>query len=992
MEHEASGRITRLPQNVAAQIDSSTVVNTLTDVIFGLVENALDARASKIRISLDFTRGSCTVEDNGHGILPDEFRATGGLGHLHHTSKQQTDREAELHGGNGVFLSHLAGLSLLTIISKHDHYRSHNSLTFHRYNVVARHLPVSRSQEILGPSGTRVIVKDLFGDMPVRVKQRALLADSTSPFASEKHLLKTGLVSLVLSWPYAVHIKVENVSEPSGGYSLGKMNTRESTAARRPRSSIGGRELAAVLAQAGFVAANASSSFVPASASVQGIMINGCISTRPAPNKNTQFLSIGIRPCSSTVLHDDLYGAVNRVFEASDFGMDTTDSDDYSTRNEDRGIHKRRHQATRRKVDRWPMFYLCISIEPEPSCLDSSRMPLPIGQAVLQKLIRVLEALASGWLESHQFRPRKRKATTSVSTSQQTLESWTKSSEFPRPMAPIEVSTSTTYTQTANSCNSQPKIGPSMTSDLAPILTQPGHSHMIPLRQLNFSEWSRIKSGRNAYYDRVWMPQQTNLAFLPPLRDSESTSLETKVAVESICVGDFTISAEAVIHDEAKALGKAHPAIDSDQGAANPNKHLVWRDPQSRDSIVLDARTGALVPERASVANGDNAIQDDIRHGRDTTDFSDPVPIPASTLSATAKHWFSEFFQDWEHSRFAMQAEQTVRAIAHAELYKVSTDTPSWVHSHANIDSRLSKSALSQAQVISQVDRKFILIKVSTEPSSDMQTCGGPDPMLVVVDQHAASERCILESLFTQMCEPAAASTTCSLEPTSCLGLRSRISTSQLTKTIQISISSTEREMFERHASRFADWGILYNLVSDAGDGISKQSSAKLIVLTLPDGISARCVADPKLIIDILRTEIWAQEGSGARHALPKAMEAVEEHSWLYQIGSCPRGILELLNSRACRSAIMFNDELSMDQCTSLIGQLSRCAFPFMCAHGRVSMVPLVRFDNGDKASFEGVRGGLAAPFKETSDFSSRKDDFAVAMQTWKARRDCTLS
>jgi DNA mismatch repair protein MLH3 len=48
------------------------------------------------------------------------------------------------------------------------------------------------------------------------------------------------------------------------------------------------------------------------------------------------------------------------------------------------------------------------------------------------------------------------------------------------------------------------------------------------------------------------------------------------------------------------------------------------------------------------------------------------------------------------------------------------------------------------------------------------------------------------------------------------------------------------------------------------------------------------------------------------------------------------------LNSRACRSALMFNDELSKEQCRTIISRLSECAFPFQCAHGRPSLIPLV--------------------------------------------------
>ena len=38
----------------------------------------------------------------------------------------------------------------------------------------------------------------------------------------------------------------------------------------------------------------------------------------------------------------------------------------------------------------------------------------------------------------------------------------------------------------------------------------------------------------------------------------------------------------------------------------------------------------------------------------------------------------------------------------------------------------------------------------------------------------------------------------------------------------------------------------------------------------------------------------------------------------------------------------MFNDSLSMEQCSRLILQLSKTTFPFQCAHGRPSVAPLV--------------------------------------------------
>ena len=72
--------IRRLPPDVAAQIKSSTAIPSLSSAVLGLLKNSLDAQASRVDISVDFGRGACWVEDDGHGIAPADFREDGGLG------------------------------------------------------------------------------------------------------------------------------------------------------------------------------------------------------------------------------------------------------------------------------------------------------------------------------------------------------------------------------------------------------------------------------------------------------------------------------------------------------------------------------------------------------------------------------------------------------------------------------------------------------------------------------------------------------------------------------------------------------------------------------------------------------------------------------------------------------------------------------------------------------------------------------------------------
>lgn len=72
-----------LPRHVAEQIKSSAILTSLNDAASGLVKNSLDADATAVNIYLDYAKGGCTVEDNGVGIPPSEFRPEGGLGKAH---------------------------------------------------------------------------------------------------------------------------------------------------------------------------------------------------------------------------------------------------------------------------------------------------------------------------------------------------------------------------------------------------------------------------------------------------------------------------------------------------------------------------------------------------------------------------------------------------------------------------------------------------------------------------------------------------------------------------------------------------------------------------------------------------------------------------------------------------------------------------------------------------------------------------------------------
>src|SRR5690606_36968423 len=62
------------------------------------------------------------------------------------------------------------------------------------------------------------------------------------------------------------------------------------------------------------------------------------------------------------------------------------------------------------------------------------------------------------------------------------------------------------------------------------------------------------------------------------------------------------------------------------------------------------------------------------------------------------------------------------------------------------LEGRISKSALQNAHVLGQVDHKFILVKVAAmSPRNTVSDVADTDQTLVLIDQHAADERCRVE-------------------------------------------------------------------------------------------------------------------------------------------------------------------------------------------------------------------------------------------------------
>ncbi|KAF2690773.1 hypothetical protein K458DRAFT_355013 [Lentithecium fluviatile CBS 122367] len=968
--------ILRLPEEVVAQIKSSTVIVSLHGVVLELLKNALDAKATRIEVSVDFTRGACSVEDNGLGIAPAEFRPDGGLGKLYCTSKYHA--EESYLGCNGTFLASLAAVSLMTIASRHHERRSHNMMTFHHSKSIDRQLPAPPQHEMYEKHGTRVTVRNLFGNLPVRVKQRAVLAEQRTEHDRLWETLQREVVGLLLSWRGQVSMKVRDTD---GKTSFSLSTTAHSSESAEPRSSTLSYMLN-VLTQANYVLIDDWISWVPTAASTSAISIKGAISLSPAPSKRVQFISLGIRPLSIEFGNNELYDEVNRIFSQSSFGTVeedvAVDEHEKVRRQGDKRFkndgYTNRQMTARKGVDRFPMFHLRISSKNSPKSGQPGTHFMETD-ANLQSVMEVLREMITQWLSVHHFRPRKMRSKRDAETAGNDTESVVQSNVSDRAVA--------TRSRSSDSGGS----GRRRRKRSKPSAVQP-----TPERTQHraFAEWSRVKSGKADFFDNLRTgansrkPQNptqlpSGLTFSFATGDPPSPEGFAKFDVEPVPAGSLS-GTTSLDHPADEPLFPADKDTD---------ETITWTDPSTKRNFLLNARTGCVLSHPPSRPLSDTSVLP--RQGT-LKEYNKSLRLTKkpATLGDPLTPWLSGILKTWDNPVFKPAQKSIQRACHHDNQFDDQD------HKHRNTFeptrdeiekafsgctgsniSKLSKTGLRNASILAQLDRKFILARVHNTTSDT----GMPTEALVLIDQHAADERVQVEALFTELCMPPPKRHTHS-NYRSKLGHQSPVNFTLLEKPIRITLTSQEQALFITHAARFASWGILFNI--EAPDFTLARQQAVLSVATLPPAVSERCRADVQVLTTFLRFAVWKYVDMAK--TLPPAGDDShsdsEPASWVRRLATCPEGLIGLINSRACRSAIMFNDELSLDECKELVRKLSECVFPFMCAHGRPSMVPLVDLGGiGNVSSSDhGFVGREAVDGNEDA-----KGGFLQAWKKWKA-------
>lgn len=1031
-----SPRILPLSTKAHSQITSSKQITGLQGVVCDLVQNSLDAEATKVEVTVDYRRGGCTVDDNGLGVPPEEFSENGGLGKWHHTSKRDSAIDGCAFSRKGTFLASLSSLSMLTFTSRREHRPESASLTFHQGKIIAREIPAVAPHELVTfpQHGTHVSVTDLFGNIPVRVKQRMFTSKTLRADEKQWQALKHELVATILAWPTPCSIKLRDAESGTRVLTLCVHDYAASCAltarclgrlSRAPaKPSVEDR--LPIIFQAGLAPSDVRRDWVPVSASTPRLSIEGSICLEPAPTKSCQFISLGARPCSTHSGYHLIYESVNKVFANSTFGMIESDTA-HDNVEKDRRIRDRRYRADgymrrqsncRKGTDRWPAFVLQIQVqESQARAYEPERQK----ENLLSEISIVLNTTIARWLSAHNHLPRNSGQLKDIPRPSDTLAMRTSSTQFTDQLSGDKRKHKRRNSSQDHEISVEQRMSARIGTKTEIVGREGGSANTA-------FAWTRVKRSNRAIFEHVRKPRLSTASAALIDQNDEANSVHLELSDDSATGMDHSSSVSVpavqevpVIHPSSEDFGNnaevelwAAEALTIE--SRNPNQPGIdgedspteWLNPVTKQSLMLNARTGVVIPTMLD-AKSTSKVPDlgSAASGHiNTTDHLLPSATKPMSLARRATSGpntadlslLPEALRDWKTPVFTRREEEEIPSaiVKRPDSKSKASAASALLHQHsAKVGlTKLPRSAIRQARVINQVDSKFVLCAGPNNPLSDSQHT------LFLVDQHAASERVLLEELLGQLCQPLDASSPCAnlRVNTNCT---SAVSTTVLLQSINVEVSHREHTLFATHSARLARWGILYDLhtvepIPSASQVRAQPTQHRLAVRTLPPGIAERCKSKPQVLFELLRGEIWRLEEA------PRTAAASVPHftrstlyggppSWLAQIGDCPKGILDMLNSRACRSAVMFNDPMSREQCERLLRQLGQCVFPFMCAHGRASAVPLVElgFDDDEQSDLQSLES--KSSFLKRSHFDGKEceedEGFTAALRKWKQCR-----
>ncbi|KDN51247.1 hypothetical protein RSAG8_00876, partial [Rhizoctonia solani AG-8 WAC10335] len=379
--------------------------------------------------------------------------------------------------------------------------------------------------------------------------------------------------------------------------------------------------------------------------------------------------------------------------------------------------------------------------------------------------------------------------------------------------------------------------------------------------------------------------------------------------------------------------------------------YFEWIDPSTGESFSIDSQTGNSLPRPRSLgqtqtdrpaANNDSSEFSSVLHLDRRWLKKDGLGAPGvSGSNAEVPTWLADAlkrndtFAFPEKSVFATKIASLntpsrhhgLKPRAHTGVPLENNRVSNLTQSSQSISKNFSRTDLHNSEVIAQVDMKFIACVFRIAATSER--------ILVLVDQHAADERVRVERYLKRLCTGF---------------IRGAVEIFRFDSPTKILLARREAEILARSDTLNAllRWGLCVEIdVPSALDGrnsIEGHDFCQAEVIFVPDVVSKRLV-DKRELSDFVKATVTIIDAEGCNHWPPPSSSNMEDSDWVKALRFCPLPLFELVNSRACRGAIMFNDPLDQRQCRHLIMRLGETVFPFQCAHGRPSIAPLLRLD-----------------------------------------------
>lgn len=234
----------------------------------------------------------------------------------------------------------------------------------------------------------------------------------------------------------------------------------------------------------------------------------------------------------------------------------------------------------------------------------------------------------------------------------------------------------------------------------------------------------------------------------------------------------------------------------------------------------------------------------------------------------------------------------------------------------------LKKEMLMRSRTIGQVDSKYILVT--------------NENLLMIIDQHAADERVKLEMMLYGNGDSDGGN--------GCEDFNMSSNERSITgvKDVHEILTLTESDIFilKNRSEIFHNWKFIYKFVSN----IDYSSADSVKEANHSENSSSNDTKSHALEVKLTQVPIIYGEALTEQDFV-EFIELVTSHShWMAPSAMLkPPSVKRIAASKACRTAIKFGDILNLLECTDIVENLSKTRLPFQCAHGRPSVVPLLK-------------------------------------------------